>query len=127
VNTAAVHALAYPLGSDFGVAHGASNAVLLAHVLEFNLPAMPGRYADIARALGVEDGGGELAVARRGVTAIRVLLERCAMPAGIAQFGVPESALPRMVEAAMKVQRLLLQNPRHVSAEDAHDIYRRAF
>ncbi len=39
VNTAAVHALAYPLGSDFGVAHGTSNAVLLEHVLEFNLPA----------------------------------------------------------------------------------------
>ena len=47
--------------------------------------------------------------------------------AGIAKLGVPESALPRMVDAAMKVQRLLAQNPRHVSAEDARDIYRRAF
>jgi alcohol dehydrogenase class IV len=127
VNTAAVHALAYPLGSDYGVAHGVSNAVLLAHVIEFNLPAMPARYAAIARALGVEDGGDDLDVARRGVTAIRTLLDRCGMPSGIAQLGVPESALPRMVTAAMKVQRLLVQNPRHVSAEDARDIYRRAF
>jgi alcohol dehydrogenase class IV len=127
VNTAAVHALAYPLGSDYGVAHGVSNAVLLAHVLEFNLPAMPARYAAIARALGVEGGGEDLDVARRGVTAIRALLERCDMPSGIGQLGVPESAVPRMVDAAMKVQRLLLQNPRPVTPEDASAIYRRAF
>lgn len=127
VNTAAVHALAYPLGSDYGVAHGASNAVLLAHVIEFNLPAMPARYAAIARALGVEEGGDDLDVARRGVSAIRALLGRCGMADGIAKFGVPESAVPRMVDAAMKVQRLLVQNPRHVTPEDARDIYRRAF
>ena len=52
VNTAAVHALSYPLGSEFHVAHGVSNAVLLPHVLEFNLPAAPQRYADIAVAHG---------------------------------------------------------------------------
>src|SRR5262249_33593618 len=43
VNTGAVHALAYPLGGEFGIAQGVSNAVFLAHVLEFNLPAAPAR------------------------------------------------------------------------------------
>lgn len=127
VNTAAVHALAYPLGSDFGVAHGVSNAVMLPHVLEFNLPAMPGRYADIARALGVDGDGDDLEVARRGVERIRTLLARCGMPLRVSELGVPESALPRMTEAAMKVQRLLAQNPRTVTAEDTHGIYRRAY
>lgn len=127
VNTAAVHALAYPLGSDHGVAHGVSNAVLLPHVLEFNLPAMPARYAAIARALGVQGDGDELEIARRGVAVIRALLERCGMPTGIRQLGVPETALPHMVEAAMKVQRLLVQNPRTVTAEDARGIYQRAY
>jgi alcohol dehydrogenase class IV len=127
VNTAAVHALAYPLGSDYGVAHGVSNAVLLAHVMEFNLSAMPERYAAIARALGVEGGSDDMDVARRGVAAVHALLTRCGMPTSIAQLGVPESALPRMVTAAMKVQRLLLQNPRPVTPEDAREIYRRAF
>lgn len=127
VNTAAVHALAYPLGSDHGVAHGVSNAVMLPHVLEFNLPAMPERYAAIARALGVEEGGTELDVARRGVVAIRTLLQRCGMPSGIAQLGVPEAALSGMTAAAMQVQRLLKQNPRDVTAEDVQDIYRRAY
>ena len=33
---AAVHALAYPLGARFKVAHGLSNALMLPHVLAFN-------------------------------------------------------------------------------------------
>src|SRR5690606_37963101 len=127
VNTAAVHALAYPLGSDHGVAHGVSNAVMLPHVLDFNLQAMPDRYAAIARALGAQEGGSELDVAGRGVAAIRDLLARCGMPAGISQLGVPEDALAGMIAAAMQVQRLLKQNPREVTAEDVGDIYRRAY
>ncbi len=80
VNTAAVHALAYPLGSDFGVAHGTSNAVLLEHVLEFNLPAATERYADIARAFGVEGGGAASDVAQRGLEFLRDLNQRIGIP-----------------------------------------------
>jgi alcohol dehydrogenase len=50
VNTGAVHALSYPLGGEFHVPHGVANAVLLPHVIEFNLPAAPERYAKIALA-----------------------------------------------------------------------------
>jgi alcohol dehydrogenase class IV len=127
VNTAAVHALAYPLGSDFGVAHGVSNAVLLAHVLEFNLPAATERYAEVARALGVGDSGPAEQTAMRGVELIRDLNRRCGIPAHIAELGVPASAIDRMADSALTVQRLLQQNPRTVTVEDARDIYRRAF
>jgi alcohol dehydrogenase class IV len=127
VNTAAVHALAYPLGSDFGVAHGTSNAVLLPHVLEFNLPAAPQRYADIARALGVAGEGTAIEVAQRGVEFLRALNRRCGIPAHIAMLGVPESAIDRMAHSALTVQRLLQQNPRVVTLDDARDIYRRAY
>jgi alcohol dehydrogenase len=127
VNTAAVHALAYPLGSDFGVAHGVSNAVLLAHVLEFNLEAAPQRYADIGRALGVAGDGAPMEVARRAVAFIRDLNLRCGIPQHIAELGVPESAIDRMADAALTVQRLLAQNPRAVTLQDARAIYRRAF
>jgi alcohol dehydrogenase class IV len=52
VNTAAIHALAYPLGTQFKIAHGLSNAVLLTSVVEYNIAEAPKRYAEIARALG---------------------------------------------------------------------------
>jgi hypothetical protein len=52
VNTAGVHALSYPLGSMFHLAHGLSNALLLPYVMEYNIPAATNRYADVAIALG---------------------------------------------------------------------------
>ncbi len=127
VNTAAVHALAYPLGSDYGVAHGVSNAVLLGEVLEFNLPAAPERYAQVARALGAGEEGSTEDIAARGIELIRELNRLCAIPEHIADFGVPESSIDKMAESALTVQRLLQMNPRTVTLQDARDIYRRAF
>jgi alcohol dehydrogenase class IV len=126
VNTAAVHALAYPLGGEFRLGHGLTNAVLLPHVLRFNLPAMPRRYADIARALGVTDAGDDLATANRGVDRLVQLSAACGLPAGLAACGVPADALPRLATAALKVTRLLKNNPRPLTHEDAVRIYQSA-
>jgi alcohol dehydrogenase class IV len=127
VNTAAVHALAYPLGSEFHVAHGVSNAILLPHVLRFNLPAAPERYAEMALALGVEAGGSALETAARGVDRIAELCRECGIPTGLGALGVPEAAIPGMAMAAMKVTRLLKNNLRDMTAADAEAIYRAAF
>ncbi len=126
VNTAAVHALAYPLGSEFRLAHGLSIALLLPHVVRFNLPAAPGRYADIARALGVPEGADSLATAMRGVDRLAALGAECGIPSGLAVCGVPADAIPRMAADAMKVTRLLKNNPRDVTLADAEQIYRQA-
>ena len=126
VNTGAVHALAYPLGSEFHVAHGVSNAVLLPHVLEFNLPAAPARYAAVARALGAEPASDDQKTAHRGLQIIRELSKTCGIPARMTQLGVPSDAVERMARSAMTVTRLLERNVREVKFEDAIEIYRRA-
>ena len=76
VNTAAVHALAYPLGGRFHIAHGVSNALLLPHVLRFNFSAAPERYAEIAVALGVARNGSDLGTAEQGVEFLSQLIAR---------------------------------------------------
>jgi alcohol dehydrogenase class IV len=126
VNTGGVHALAYPLGGEFEIPHGVSNAVLLPYVLEFNLPAMPERYAEIAVALGAPRLADPVATARAGIERIRQLIRACGLPATLSELGVPESAIPRMVESAMTVTRLLKNNPREITPEDAERIYRSA-
>jgi alcohol dehydrogenase class IV len=126
VNTAAIHALSYPLGGEFHVAHGVANAVLLPHVLEFNISAAPARYAEVARALGVEPWGSDEQLARRGLDRVRDLLKQCGLPTRLSQFGIGESDVDRMSRAAMTVQRLLERNPRVVTERDAQDIYRAA-
>lgn len=45
---AAVHALAYPIGSHFNFTHGLSNSLMLPYVLDFNAPAATELYADLA-------------------------------------------------------------------------------
>jgi alcohol dehydrogenase len=127
VNTAAVHALSYPLGSMFHLPHGLSNALLLPYVMEFNLVASPGRYADVARALGCEKQKDDLSTAMKGVEKIKQLIDQCGLPLRLRDAGVTEDAIPVMAKDAMKVQRLLKNNPREVTLEDAISIYKEAF
>jgi alcohol dehydrogenase class IV len=127
VNTAAVHALSYPLGSLFHLPHGLSNALLLPYVMEFNLVASPCRYARVAVALGCERQKDDLATAKKGVEKTKQLIKQCGLPLRLCDAGVREDAIPEMARDAMKVQRLLKNNPREVTLEDAINIYKEAF
>ena len=120
VNTAAVHALSYPLGSLFHLPHGLSNALLLPYVMEFNIPAAPERYANVARALGCGTAEG-------GVEKIRSLIRECGLPATLKEVGVPLDAIDGMAADAMKITRLLNNNPRPLTLEDAINIYIAAY
>ncbi|MBE0654665.1 MAG: iron-containing alcohol dehydrogenase [Bacteroidales bacterium] len=127
VNTAAVHALAYPLGSEYKIAHGVSNALLLPHVLEFNLPAGVERYADIARIIGVKDGGSKYEMARKGIEKISGLCRNIGIPGTLAGFNVSREHVPSLAKSAISVQRLLKNNLREVSEKDAIEIYYKLF
>jgi len=96
-------------------------------VLRFNVPAAPERYASIALAMNVTAGATALETAWRGLDRVEQLMRQCGIPQGMRDLGVPESAIPRMAEAAMKVQRLLTNNLRQLTIEDAQSIYRAAF
>lgn len=53
--TTAVHALSYPLGGKYHIAHGVSNAILFAHVMEFNKDACTDRLAALCDAVYPEN------------------------------------------------------------------------
>lgn len=123
VNTAAVHALAYPVGGMFHKSHGLSNAVLLPTVMKFNMSACVERYAQVALAIGCEPGQDDTETALRGVEAVAQLSRDCGVPQTLAEIGIPQSAVPAMAAAAMLQQRLLKNNPRPVTEQDCADIY----
>lgn len=127
VNTAGVHALSYPLGSMFHLAHGLSNALLLPYVMEYNIPANTKKYADVAIALGCERQADEKATACAGIRKIKELIRDCGIPSTLKEMKVPESAIPRMATDAMQIQRLLKNNPRLIEEKDAVEIYRAAY
>jgi alcohol dehydrogenase class IV len=127
VNTAGVHALSYPLGSMFHLAHGLSNALLLPYVMEYNIPAAIRRYADVAMAIGCRRQESEEATAYAGVKKIKELIRDCGIPSTLKEVNVPESAIPQMAIDALKIQRLLKNNPRLIEEKDAIAIYKAAY
>ena len=126
VNTAGVHALSYPLGSLYHLSHGLSNALLLPWVMEYNIPASPKRHADVAVALGCTPGRDDMETAMAGVEHIRSINSACGIPSRLSDVGVKVDSLPGMARDAMKVQRLLKNNPREITEADALNIFKQA-
>jgi alcohol dehydrogenase class IV len=119
------HALAMPLGSwDLRVPHGVVLAVTLPAVMEFNHLAEPGRFADVARALGEDIGGlSALEGAARAVAAVRNLARDVGIPSGLSGFGFREEHIAAVVEEAMRSGNVPV-NPRRTCAEDLTNILR---
>jgi alcohol dehydrogenase len=127
VNTAAGHAIAYPLGSEYHISHGVSVALVQPHVFRFNAEADPERHAEVARALGVPEGSSSLETACAGAAAIIQLTEECGLDPRLRSYGVDEAAIPALAKSAMSVTRLLRNNPREVTEADCVEIYRSCF
>lgn len=127
VNTAGVHALAYPLGSRYHLSHGLSNALLLPHVLRFNLEAAADRYADIAVAMGAQRRSTDLQTAEAGIRRIEELFVELEVPRASTIVDAAESDIAEMAREAMTVTRLLKNNVRTIAYADAVDIYTNMF
>ncbi len=127
VNTGAVHALAYPLGSTFKIAHGVSNAMLLPYVLDFNLDCAIEKYANVARAIGVTTDSDDKTVAKEGVQLIKEMIAEFKIPGRLSELNIKEKEIEEMAHSALKIQRLLKNNVREVSLQDAIDIYKKAY
>lgn len=124
----AVHALAYPLGGHYGLPHGLTNSVVLVPVLEFNLPVAQELYAELGRAILPELAAvADRQAAAAFVTAIRARVAAMPYAQTLRQAGVKQQDLPMLAADAMKVQRLLVNNPRDVAYADALAIYQAAF
>jgi len=125
---AAVHALAYPLGSRFHVPHGVANGLLLSYVMECNLPASLAKYATVGRMLGVEtEGRSPQEAAEQGVLAARTLAADIGLPVRLRDLGVPREALEGMAVATMDVTRLLDSNPKPLTLDDVRQIWQNAW
>jgi alcohol dehydrogenase class IV len=125
---AAVHALAYPIGAIFHVPHGLSNALVLRHVLEFNLSAAEPLYAELAEIVrpGLQ-ATGQAERARAFIDEMASIGRDCQVPASLAAVGIGRDDLKKLAEDAMKQTRLLVNNPRQLTLEDAYAIYSAAF
>lgn len=119
VNTAAGHALAYPLGTRLGLGHGLAVSLLFPHVLAFNAAVQPDKTAEILSALGLIEG--DIATATRDWCA------SLGLTMSLAAHGATEADLRPWAEEAHAIRRLMNNNPREMSVDDVEAIYRAAF
>lgn len=124
--TTAVHALSYPLGGKYHIAHGVSNAILLAPVMRFNAPYCQDRLAN-AYDRCCHDAQ-KTCVTKEEKTAwiidkLEHIVRHLDIPTSLKEFGVPAEDIDGLVEAGMQVQRLLVNNMRPVTPEDARKLY----
>jgi alcohol dehydrogenase len=120
---AAVHALAYPIGGIFHVPHGLSNALVLPHVLRFNLTESSKLYAELAGIIAPGTAGSETARAEALIVAMQQIGKIAGIETTLRQVGIQESDLDRLADDAMLQTRLLGNNPREVTRADARAIY----
>jgi alcohol dehydrogenase class IV len=122
-----VHAMSNTAGGMFGTAHGVTNAIILPHVMAFNVPADPVRFARVAEAMGERiDNLSVRAAADRAVEAVRVLSADVDIPTSLADIGVDVEAIPVMAPLAYAAIDAPT-NPRHFSEQDIVRLYRQSF
>jgi len=122
--TTAVHALSYPLGGKYHIAHGVSNAILFAHVMEFNKDACSKRLAILCDAVYPEHAGeSEDEKAQYMIDQIADIVKVTNIPTDLKEFGVKPEDLDFLVDAGSKQQRLLVNNMKELSLDDIRSIY----
>jgi alcohol dehydrogenase class IV len=115
------HSLAHALSTVCDLHHGLSNGIVLPYAMEFNRPAVPGRLADLALAVGAE-----AATAEAFVRWLVELKGQLGIPRTLAEAGVDRKHLDRLVQIAVH-DACHVNNPRAVNEADFRQLFDRAF
>lgn len=123
--TTAVHALSYPLGGKYHVAHGVSNAMLLYPVMEFNKDAIAPRLAEVYDGVFGQNGAfGEARKADAVIGEIRRIVRSLDIPEKLSAYvSNIEEELDTLVDSAFEVKRLLNNNIKALTKDDIRNIY----
>ncbi len=119
----AVHGMAYPLGGIFHVPHGLSNSLMLEPVLKFNAPEADHHYAELADVIAPGSRGSNEQKCGAFIRRVVEIIKATGVERRLSQLGISHNDLPRMAEDAMKGQRVLQNNPRTVTYDDALAMY----
>ena len=128
---AGVHALAYPIGGTYHIPHGLSNAIVLPYVLRFNIKDQNAAqlYSEIAPIIfpEMENSTSAQDISTKFIENLSKLSSNLGLEQRLRDVGIPENACESMTKDAMKQTRLLINNPKEITENDAYDIYKSAW
>ena len=115
--------------SKFHISHGAALAILMPHVMEFNLVAVPDRYAKVAEWMGEQVIGLPVTeAAKKAVVAWRKLTQDMGMKQTLSEVGMKESDIPQLVDDLFRLKQRVIDlfNPRTANKADVTKILKSA-
>ncbi|WP_019535445.1 iron-containing alcohol dehydrogenase [Paenibacillus ginsengihumi] len=122
----AVHAMSHQLGGLLDLPHGQINAILLPHVMEYNLISAPEKYAHIAAALGENVSGlSQTQAARKAIQAVKQLALDLDIPGSLADVSLEAHQLDFLSGNAVQ-DACMITNPRDLEAEEVKRLFRQA-
>lgn len=124
---AGVHALAYPLGGQFHIPHGESNAVLLPYVMAYIRSSCEEKMAQLYEALSSDASKSSTEASHLFVKRMKTLVRDVGIPSTLQGFQIPHSALESLTDDAVKQKRLLARSPMPLTRKDIYAIYEAAF
>ena len=120
----AVHAFAYPIGAEFHIPHGVANSIMMGPVLTFNISGNPAKFAEVAECISEKiDGTSVQDRAELSVAIMKQLAHDIDIPKNLSSFGVRKEHIPNLADGVLKVTRLLANNPRVITRDDAIALY----
>jgi alcohol dehydrogenase class IV len=123
----AVHAMAHSLGGLLDLPHGLCNAILLDHVMDFNMSASPEKFRHLGNALGADiaAGAGEDEIRQQTLEAVRTLKREAGVTHTLCELGMTKAELPLLAENAL-ADACMLTNPKQPTASEVIGIYEKA-
>jgi len=129
----AVHGIGHTVGAIAHVHHGTAMAILLPHVMNYNLDQMSDLYAPIFRMIEPECHDSLLTNQQKAKAVIKWIQETnqhlnlvCNMPDSLEKAGVKENQLAEIAKLSLN-DGAMIANPKEINANDALEILNNAF
>lgn len=125
-----VHGLSRPIGANFHVPHGISNAMLLSECLKFAIDGAYDKFSNLGKEIGIMSASDSReTLANKFVDAVAELAKTCEVPT-LKEFGIEpeafEAVTEKMAEDAIK-SGSPANTVKNVSKEDCILIYKKAY
>lgn len=114
------HSCAHALSTVCDMHHGLANGILIPYAMEFNLAAVPDRFAQMAQMAGLSQASGEAFIQW-----LRDLRRELGIPDHLGEAGVAREHIEALVDISLRDGCHQL-NPRPVGADDFHAIFTQA-
>ncbi|MBL8329828.1 MAG: iron-containing alcohol dehydrogenase [Rubrivivax sp.] len=123
-NVGYVHAIAHQFGGRYHTPHGLANAIMLPHVLEFSMPEIVDRMAQMAlRAKVADEGDDDDTAAQKFLDAVIAMNQALGIPTQLA--ALKEADIPALAKAACKEAETGYPVPRYMTHDQCEAIIRK--